>query len=128
MITEEAGRLLYLVLFAVVGTTAGILSGFLGIGGGIIIVPALMYFCGFNQLMAQGTSLAIMLPPVGLLAFMEYYKNGNVDIKAGIIICITMFAGAMLGAKFAHLLPVGVIRKSFGVLLLLVSIKILVGR
>lgn len=120
--------MLYLVLFAVVGTTAGILSGFLGIGGGIIIVPALMYFCGFNQLMAQGTSLAIMLPPVGLLAFMEYYKNGNVDIKAGIIICITMFAGAILGAKFAHLIPVGVIKKSFGVLLLLVSIKLLVGK
>ncbi|HEX3011658.1 MAG TPA: sulfite exporter TauE/SafE family protein [Syntrophomonadaceae bacterium] len=117
-----------LIWFIAIGTTAGLLSGFFGIGGGIIVVPALIYICGFNQLLAQGTSLAIMLPPVGLLAFMEYYKNGNIDLKAGLIICITLFLGAMFGARFAHLLPADVLRKAFAVLLLLVSIKMLIGK
>lgn len=120
--------MLSLVWFMGIGLTAGILSGFFGIGGGIIVVPALIYICGFSQLLAQGTSLAIMLPPVGLLAFLEYYKNGNIDLKAGIIICVTLFLGALLGAKFAHLLPPAVLKKAFGILLLLLSIKMLFGK
>lgn len=117
-----------IILLIAIGATAGVLSGFFGIGGGIVVVPALIYICGFNQLSAQGTSLAIMLPPIGLLAFMEYYKQGNVDLKAGIIICITMFLGAMFGAKFAHYFSPDVLKKAFGVLLLLVSIKMLIGK
>lgn len=70
------------LLFIAIGLMAGILSGMFGIGGGIIIVPALMYLCGFSQLKAQGTSLAIMLPPVGILAFLSYYKRGQVNIQA----------------------------------------------
>ena len=67
--------MLNIILFILIGLIAGILSGFLGIGGGVIIVPALIYICGFSQLKAQGTSLAILLPPVGILAFIEYYKR-----------------------------------------------------
>jgi uncharacterized membrane protein YfcA len=111
-----------------IGTAAGLLAGFFGIGGGIIIIPALVYVCGFSQLLAQGTSLAIMLPPVGLLAFMEYYKNGHVDVKAGIIICITMFLGTLFGAKFAHYVPADVMKKAFALFMLAISIKMLVGK
>lgn len=73
-----------IMIFVVIGLLAGVLSGLFGIGGGIIIVPALIYLCGFTQLKAQGTSLAIMLPPVGIVAFIQYYKRGQVDLKGGI--------------------------------------------
>lgn len=112
-----------IIIFLVIGLSAGLLSGFFGIGGGIIIIPALIYFCGFSQLKAQGTSLAVLLPPVGLLAFLEYYKKGNVDLKAGIVICITVFLGAMFGSKIAQLVPPTILRKSFAVFMLLISLK-----
>jgi len=70
-----------IILFIAIGLAAGVLSGMFGIGGGIIIVPTLIYLCGFDQLKAQGTSLAILLPPVGILAFISYYKRGQVNIK-----------------------------------------------
>lgn len=113
------------VLFILIGLSAGILSGLFGIGGGILIVPALIYICGFTQLKAQGTSLMILLPPVGLLAFLEYYKKGNVDIKAGIIICISLLIGASFGGKFAQYISTGVLKKGFAVFMLLVAIKML---
>lgn len=112
-----------IILFIVIGLTAGILSGLFGIGGGIIIIPALVFICGFTQLKAQGTSLAILLPPVGLLAFLEYYKKGNVDVKAGILICIFVFFGALLGGKIAQVLPPAALKKGFAVFLFLVSLK-----
>ena len=68
------------ILFIAIGLMAGVLSGVFGIGGGVIIVPALMYLCGFSQLKAQGTSLAILLPPAGILAFISYYKRGQVNV------------------------------------------------
>lgn len=111
------------ILFIVIGLMAGILSGMFGIGGGIIIVPALMYFCGFEQLKAQGTSLAILLPPVGILAFIEYYKKGQVDVKAGILICIFLVVGAVFGAKIANNIPLYIIKKGFAVLMILISVK-----
>lgn len=116
------------ICFVGIGLLAGILSGFFGIGGGIIIVPALIYICGFNQLLAQGTSLAIMLPPVGLLAFLEYYKKGNVNLSAGIIICITLFLGALFGAKIAHLVSPLILKRAFAILLILVSLKMLFAK
>lgn len=116
------------IIYALIGITAGILSGLFGIGGGIVIIPALMYFNGFTQLQAQGTSLMAMLPPVGLLAFMEYYKKGNTDIIAGIIICSAMLIGAKFGARFANHLPVSLLKRVFGLFVILVGIKTVFGK
>lgn len=117
-----------IILFIALGLVAGVLSGLLGIGGGIIIVPALMFICGFSQLKAQGTSLAILLPPAGAVAFIEYYKNGNVDVKAGIIICCFLIVGSFFGAKLASYIPLNVLRRTFGVLMLLISVKLIIGK
>ena len=70
-----------ILILVAIGITAGILSGFVGVGGGVVIVPCLIYFLGMTQFQAQGTSLTLMLPPIGILAFMNYYKAGNVDLK-----------------------------------------------
>ncbi|MBP2644246.1 MAG: putative permease [Firmicutes bacterium] len=115
-------------LYALIGIAAGILSGFFGIGGGIIIVPTLMYVCGFPQLKAQGTSLAIMLPPVGLLAFWQYYKNDNVDIHAALIICITLFIGGLLGGRIVQEIPPDILKKAFAIFLMFVAVKMLIGK
>jgi uncharacterized membrane protein YfcA len=116
--------MLKLIIYFIVGTTAGILSGLFGIGGGIVIVPALMYISGFSQLKAQGTSIAILLPPVGILAFLEYYKKGNVDIKAALIICASVLIGGMLGGKIVNNIPVLILRKGFALLTTIFAIKI----
>jgi uncharacterized membrane protein YfcA len=115
--------MLNIILFIIIGLIAGILSGFLGIGGGVIIVPALIYVCGFSQLKAQGTSLAILLPPVGILAFMEYYKKGNVDIKAGMIIAIALVLGSAVASKFVQDISPSLLRKGFAVFMIVISIK-----
>jgi uncharacterized membrane protein YfcA len=117
-----------IIIFIGIGLLAGVLSGLFGIGGGIIIIPALIYFMGFSQLKAQGTSLAILLPPVGLLAFLEYYRKGNVDLKAGIIICITLLLGAMFGAKIAHYVSPYILKKGFAVLMILVALKMITDK
>jgi hypothetical protein len=116
------------VLFITIGLVAGILSGMFGIGGGTIIVPALLYLCGFDQLKAQGTSLAIMLPPVGVLAFIEYYKRGQVSVKAGILICIFLIVGSFFGAKVANNVPIAFIKKGFAILMILISIKMIFSK
>jgi uncharacterized membrane protein YfcA len=110
-------------LYVAIGLAAGVLSGFFGIGGGIIIVPALVMICGFSQLSAQGTSLAVLLPPTGLLAFMQYYKNGNVNLKAGIIICVMLIIGSYLSSKFVHSVPPVVLKKSFSIFMIAIALK-----
>ena len=117
-----------IIIYIIIGIAAGTLSGLFGIGGGIIIIPALVFLTGFSQLTAQGTSLIAMLPPVGILAFMEYYKRGNANLSAGIIICITMFISAKFGAQFANMLPMNVLRKAFGIFVILVGIKTYLGK
>ena len=116
------------ILFIVIGLIAGILSGMFGIGGGVIIVPALMYLCRFSQLKAQGTSLAILLPPVGILAFINYYKRGQVNVKAGILICIFLVIGSLFGAKIANNIPLSILKKAFGVLMILISLKMIFSK
>ena len=116
------------ILFILIGIVAGILSGMFGIGGGIIIVPALVYLCGFSQLKAQGTSLAILLPPVGIFAFIEYYRKGQVDVKAGVLIVIFLVIGSVFGSKLAQNLPVEVMKKSFGILMLIISVKMIFSK
>ena len=116
------------ILFILIGLAAGVLSGLFGIGGGIIIVPALMYFCGFSQLKAQGTSLAILLPPAGIVAFISYYKRGQVNVQAGILICIFLVVGSLFGAKIANNIPLSILKKSFGVLMILISLKMILSK
>lgn len=117
-----------IILYAIIGFVAGILGGLFGIAGGIVIVPALLFLKGFSQLKAQGTSLAVLLPPIGLLAFLEYYKKGNVDILAAIVICLTLFIGAKYGAQMANSLPIDLLRRLFGVFVILVGVKLILGK
>lgn len=107
---------------------AGLLSGFVGVGGGMIIVPALVFFLGYTQHLAQGTSLAMMLPPIGILAVYNYYQTGNTNIKAALIISASFFIGAYLGSKFSLSLDEKVVKKIFGVVMLLASLKMLFGK
>src|SRR5882672_8934408 len=90
------------LLFLIIGTLGGVASGFFGVGGGIVIVPALIYWAGFSQHRATGTSLAVLLPPIGLAAAVEYYRHGNVDVQAAVILAATMIVGAWVGAYFAN--------------------------
>ena len=98
-----------------IGLVSGIASGVFGIGGGVLIVPALVYWVGFSQHRATGTSLAILLPPVGLGAVLEYYRKGNVDLRAALLIALAVFAGGWVGAVFANRLPGPTLRLAFGV-------------
>lgn len=97
------------------------MSGFIGIGGGVVIVPALIYFLGMTQFQAQGTSLAIMLPPVGIMAFLNYYKTDNVNLKYAAIIAITFIIGGYLGSKIALRMSPMHVRLVFGVIMLYIS-------
>ena len=113
------------LLFLLIGLGAGILSGMFGIGGGILIVPLLVTFASFTQLQAQGTSLGALLLPVGILGAMKYYKAGNIDPKASLLIALTMMFGALAGAYVANALPAQTMQKIFGGFLILVGIKFL---
>ncbi len=112
-----------MVGFIGLGLAAGSLSGVTGIGGGIIIVPMLIYFFGYSAHMAQGTTLALMVPPIGIAAAWSYYQRGMVSIPAALIIAAGFIAGSVIGAKLAIALPENVIRKIFAVLLFAVAIK-----
>lgn len=102
------------LIFVFIGLIGGITAGIFGIGGGIIIVPALVYWAGFSQHQATGTTLAVLLPPIGLAAAYEYYRHGNVDIRAAIILAASMFFGAWFGAYFANRLDANYLHLIFG--------------
>ncbi len=107
------------------GLAAGVLAGLAGVGGGIIIVPALVFLFGFTQHTAQGTSLAVLVPPIGILAAIEYYRKGDVNLKAAVLIAAGLVLGSVFGAKLALGLPQSVLKKIFGVILLLASMRYL---
>jgi len=111
-----------LILIAI-GLIAGTLSGLLGIGGAIVIVPALVYFLGFNQHLAQGTSLAVI--PVTIFAAYNYFKAGQVNVKFALILAACFLIGSLVGSKFALNVPANILKKIFGVLLLFVAAKML---
>ncbi len=113
------------LLLILIGLAAGILSGMIGIGGGIIIVPALVLVLGFSQQQAQGTSLGLLLLPVGILAVLNYYKQGYIDIKVVGIMCVSFVVGGWLGSKISLSLPQETVKKIFAVVLLLVAGKML---
>jgi uncharacterized protein len=112
-------------LCLLLGVVAGILSGILGIGGGVIIIPALVFLFGVSQHMAQGTTLALMIPPIGILAAMEYYKKGFVDIKIAAFICIGFVLGGFFGAKFAMAIDEQILKKVFGIFFLIISLRMI---
>jgi uncharacterized membrane protein YfcA len=115
-------------LYLALGLAVGVFSGMVGVGGGIVVVPALVYFFGFTQLDAQGTSTAMLLPPIGILAAYYYWKNGHVNFHAAAWICAGFVLGGYFGAKLAVALPKDVMRRGFGVFLLFVSLRMLLGR
>ncbi len=106
-----------------IGIAAGILAGMVGVGGGIVIVPALIYFFGMDQHTAQGTSLAVLLPPTGLFAFMRYYRAGHVDVKVAALIVVGLLLGGWIGGGWAQQVSGPALRKGFAAMLLLVSLK-----
>jgi uncharacterized membrane protein YfcA len=115
-------------LYLILGLVAGIFSGFLGLGGGAIIIPALVYLFGFTQHQAQGTTLAMMVPPIGLLAAVHYYMQGHVKISVALLMCIGFFVGGLLGAMFVERVPDPLLKKTFGVFFLFVSLKMIFGK
>lgn len=114
-----------ILLLMTVGLAAGILSGLVGVGGGIIIVPALVFFLGFTQLQAQGTSLGLLLLPVGIFAVINYYKAGNIDFKVVAIMSIAFIAGGWIGSKIALRLDQDTVRKIFAVVLFYTAFRLL---
>ena len=107
---------------AFIGLISGMMQGFFGIGGGIIILPALVFFLSFDQQMAAGTTLAVLLPPVGLVAVLKYYQNDNVNISAAIIIASVMMLGGYIGATLANRMPSINQRFYFGIFLIVLGI------
>ena len=114
-----------ILLLVVIGLVAGILSGLVGVGGGIIVVPALVFFLGFTQQQAQGTSLGLLLLPVGILAVLNYYKQGHIDIRVIGIMAIAFVVGGWLGSKWALSLPEEVVKKIFAIILFYSAIKMM---
>jgi uncharacterized protein len=117
-----------LIIMLCIGLAAGILSGMVGVGGGIIIVPALVYFMSMSQHEAQGTSLAVLLLPVGVFAVFNYYKAGYVDIKTTLVIASTFIVGGYIGSKISIGLDQNLVKKIFGGILFLVAIKMILGK
>jgi len=114
--------------FILLGLFAGILSGFLGIGGGMVLIPVLVYIFGLTQHQAQGTTLAIMIPPIGLLAALKYYLDGNVKINIAAFVCIGFFIGGLIGAMYVNRIPDHILKKIFGTVLLGISLKMILGK
>lgn len=117
-----------LLVLVLIGVVAGLLSGFVGVGGGIIIVPALMWALGFTQHQATGTSLAVLLLPVGILAVWNYHNAGSLDWRAALIIGATFVVGAYFGSKLSLTLPPATVKKVFGGVMILAALKLIFGK
>jgi uncharacterized membrane protein YfcA len=113
---------LYLLI---IGLAAGFMGGLVGIGGGVIIVPALVMLLGMSQHEAQGTSLMMILFPVGILGVLNYYKQGYVDFKYAGLLAVGFFVGSYLGSKFSLSLPQLTVKRIFAIVMMLLAIKIL---
>ncbi len=116
-----------IIILLIIGIFAGMMSGFIGVGGGIIIVPALVYFMGLTQHQAQGTSLLLMLPPIGILAVMNYAKAGNINWWYGGIIALAFIIGGYFGSKISLKLHPGVVKLVFGIIMIYVSFKMIIS-
>lgn len=116
-----------ILILSVIGLFAGMLSGFVGVGGGVIIVPALVFFLGLTQHEAQGTSLFVLMMPVVSLAVLNYWKAGNVNWKFGLIIASTFVIGGFIGSKLSLRLSPGIVKLMFGIFMAYVSFKLIVS-
>ena len=114
-----------IIILIAIGFFTGIVGGSLGLGGGIIIVPALVFILGFTQHYAQGTSLAVLLFPVGILAVINYAKNGYVNFKFAAILIVAFVLGSYLGSEISVHLPDKILKKIFGIFILLISLKMI---
>jgi uncharacterized membrane protein YfcA len=115
-------------LYILLGLVAGIFGGMFGIGGGSVLIPAMVYLFGLTQHQAQGTTLAAMIPPIGLLAALRYYYSGNVKLGMAGFICIGFFIGGLIGANFVQNIPDLLLKRFFGVFLLLVSLNMIFAK
>src|SRR4051812_28170577 len=114
-----------IIPFVLLGLAAGVLSGLLGIGGAIVIIPALVYVFGFPQHRAEGTTLALMVPPIGILAVIPFFKRGCVDVRAAALICLGFLLGGLIGGRLAAGISGPVLQRLFGVLLLGLAARML---
>lgn len=114
-----------ILILVMVGLAAGMLSGLVGVGGGIIVVPALVFFLGFSQQQAQGTSLGLLLLPVGILAVMNYYNKGYIDIRVVAIMALAFVIGGWLGSKWALALPEITVKRIFAFILFYSAFKMM---
>jgi uncharacterized membrane protein YfcA len=112
-------------ILVIIGLLAGILGGFVGVGGGIIIVPALIFFLGMTQFQAQGTSLAMMLPPIGILAVLNYAKSDNLNWKYALILAGAFIVGGFFGSKLTLSLSPQLVKKAFGILMIVAALKLI---
>ena len=117
-----------IAILLLVGLAAGFLSGMVGVGGGIIVVPALVYFLGFSQHSAQGTTLFMFLFPIGILAVLNYHKAGYVDWKAALFICTKFIAGSYFGSRLSITIDQQTVKKIFGSLIIIMGIKMLLEK
>ena len=113
------------IILIIIGILSGTLSGLVGVGGGIIIVPCLVFFLAFPQKMAQGTSLGILLLPAGILGVLQYYKQGHIDFKVVAIVAIGFVVGNFFGSKLALSISDTILKKIFAILLIIIAVKIL---
>ena len=114
-----------IIVLLIVGLAAGILGGLVGVGGGIIIVPSLIYFLGFSQKEAQGTSLGILLLPIGILGVLQFYKAGYVDMRTVWLVSLGFLIGSYFGSKIALSFSQETVKKIFAILMLLIALKML---
>jgi len=117
-----------IIILVIIGLMAGVFGGMFGVGGAIIMIPALVYFLGVDQHTAQGTSVAIMLPPIGLFAAYNYYKAGEVNIWYAIIIAMAFMIGGYFGSILALKIPENLMKKIFGILLILVALRMIFSK
>ncbi|MGQ0828049.1 MAG: sulfite exporter TauE/SafE family protein [Bacteroidota bacterium] len=117
-----------LIILLALGLLAGILSGMVGIGGGIVIVPALVYFLGYSQHQAQGTVLFMFLLPIGILGVFNYYQAGYIEWKTACIMATTFLVGSYFGSKFSIAIDQVTLKKVFGIIILLLSLKMIFGK
>lgn len=117
-----------ILLYIFLGLVAGLLSGLVGIGGGVLIVPALIFWFGLSQHEAQGTTLALLVPPIGLLGAWTYYRQGYVDLKIAAFVCLGFFFGGLFGAKLAIGLSNAILEKVFGIAILAIALKMIFSR
>ncbi|MEL0080789.1 MAG: sulfite exporter TauE/SafE family protein [bacterium] len=116
-----------MIIYIIIGLIGGFMSGFMGIGGGLVMVPLMVFLAKFTQHLAQGTSLAVLSLPVVIFGAYQYYTHGNVDIKAALIIAVMFCVGIFLGSKFAHTFSSDSLKIIFGFLMVIIGMKMIVN-